>query len=69
MSLIKKTIAILALFYAAHYAEAADVSFVTIDHVQTIEIVKNNKTCHYAVSTEDMQNVDVLVKKVLKKCK
>jgi len=66
-----KASAILAIVFASHLADAADVSFITINHVDTIEIVKKNKSvCHYSVTKEQLAgDVDALVRAALIACK
>jgi hypothetical protein len=68
--LIIKASAILAIAFAAHIADAADVSFITVNHVDTIEIVKKKHVCHYPVTKEQLAgDVDALVRAALAACK
>jgi hypothetical protein len=65
-----KASAILAIVFASHLADAADVSFITINHVDTIEIVKKKHVCHYSVTKEQLAgDVDALVRAALIACK
>lgn len=70
MRLLIKAGALLAIIFASHYADAVDVSFITINHIDVIEIVKNKHTCHYPVTKEQLAgDVDALVRAALIACK
>lgn len=59
----------LAIFLSTTANAYYDVSFLTINKIPTVEIIKNNKKCYVSVENFNKLNSNQIINLVNKKCK